>query len=504
MSATGSGASLLDGRFRAQQEPGAPGERRFAVPPQSFDRATAALLEQGGRLVTVHVVEGSPVSVVSVVALRGELVVLRAQLQAREPTYASLSLVTDAALLPERELHDVHGVMPLGHPDLRPLVRPDPDLLHRRVAGEEVFPLSYGPVRSGIFESIQYAIETAGEDVLALETRPFFKRRGLERRFEGLSLEHAVALAERVAGVATVAHATAFAQAAERALGVEPPAAAHLWRVLHAELERIANHFDVAAKLAEDAALAVGAARFAILKEDVMRLRAALCGSRFGRGVVVVGGVRTSSLVPPSEIRAALDGLERTVRRDRRLLLGTTSFTDRLIGTGTLDRQTVDALGGVGPVARASGSATDARFERPYAGYRRLGFEVATALDGDAMARLEVRFAEVTQSIHLIRQALDGLERAGGALTAETPPRRERPAGEPEDDAAEAYSWVEAPQGELVYHVRLRGGTVSLVRIASPSLRNWPLFTAAFRGDVLTDFSFIEHSFGLTPAGADR
>ncbi|MGH3049240.1 MAG: nickel-dependent hydrogenase large subunit, partial [Gaiellaceae bacterium] len=357
-----------------------------------------------------------------------------------------------------------------------------------------VFLLPYGPIRSGIFESIQYAIETGGEDVLALETRPFFKRRGLERRFEGLSPAHGAVLAERVAGIAAVAHATAFAQAVERALGVEPPAAAQLWRVVHAELERIANHFDVAFKLAEDAALAVGAARFAILKEDVLRLRARMCGSRFGRGVVVPGGVSAAPALDPGEIRAAVERLERDLRRDRRLLLRTTSFTDRLVGTGTLDRGTVAALGGVGPVARAAGAATDARFERPYGAYRRLGFEVATALDGDAMARLEVRFAEVTQSIHLIRQALDGLGRAGGALTADAPG----------DDRTSAYGWVEAPQGELVYRVEVADGRIGQVRIASPSLRNWPLFTASFGGDVLTDFSFIEHSFGLTPAGADR
>jgi formate hydrogenlyase subunit 5 len=495
MSATAGPATFLDGRFRARPEPGPEGERRLVLPPQSLDRATALLLEQGARFVTVHVVGAAPLSVAAVLALRGELVVLRAPLQAESPTYPSLSLVTEAALLPERELHDLHGVVPLGHPDLEPLVRPDADRLRRRVGGEEVFVLPYGPIRSGIFESIQYAIETAGEDVLALETRPLFKRRGLERRFAGLSLEQGAALAERVAGIAAVAHATAFSQAVERARGVEPPPAARLWRVVHAELERIANHLDVAARLAEDGALAVGAARFSILKEDVMRLRAGMCGSRFGRGVVVPGGVTAPAALPAGEIRAALDRLERDLRRDRRLLLRTTSFTDRLIGTGALDRPTTVALGGIGPVARATGSATDARFERPYGAYRRLGFEVATALDGDAMARLTVRFAEVGQSLHLVRQALDGLARAGGELLA---------APAPAGRAAGAHGWAEAPQGELLYRVELRGARVEQVRIASPSLRNWPLFTAAFRGDVLTDFSFIEHSFGLTPAGADR
>jgi Ni,Fe-hydrogenase III large subunit len=58
--------------------------------------------------------------------------------------------------------------------------------------------------------------------------------------------------------------------------------------------------------------------------------------------------------------------------------------------------------------------------------------------------------------------------------------------------------------GELLYWVELAVGRVQSVRISSPSLRNWPLFAESFRGDVLTDFSFIEHSFGLTPAGADR
>ena len=58
--------------------------------------------------------------------------------------------------------------------------------------------------------------------------------------------------------------------------------------------------------------------------------------------------------------------------------------------------------------------------------------------------------------------------------------------------------------GELVYWVEVDGGRVKTARISSPSLRNWPLFAESFRGDVLTDFSFIEHSFGLTPAGADR
>jgi formate hydrogenlyase subunit 5 len=484
--------SVLEGRFRGVAEPGASGERRLRVPLAVIDRAAALLVAEGARFVTLFVAERPEPSLVAVLAFRGTLVVLRAP-RGANAAYASLAIDIPAARWAEREVHDLYGLTPLGHPDLRPLAAPNADHLRRRVVGPETFTIPYGPIRSGVFEAIQFVIDTGGEDVLALEARPFFKRRGLEQRFAGLSYEHGSHLAERIAGIASVAYALAFAQAVERALGCEVPRRAEVWRTVYAELERIANHLDVAARLAEDPALAVGNARLAILKEDILRLQARLTGSRFARGMIVPGGVRAEAALPHDELRRALDEFETDLHRDRKLLLATTSFTDRLIGSGVLDRATIDAFGGVGPLARAAASATDARFERPYGGYRRLGFELVTRDDGDAMARLEVRLGEIDQSLHLLRQALDRLRRDPGELLIEPP------AG-----TGAALGWAEAPQGELVFWVEVADGKITLARVASPSFRNWQLFAESFRGDVLTDFAFIEHSFGLTPAGADR
>jgi formate hydrogenlyase subunit 5 len=209
--------------------------------------------------------------------------------------------------------------------------------------------------------------------------------------------------------------------------------------------------------------------------------------------MVVPGGVREEGALSLGDLRDALDRLERELRRDRGLLLATTSFTDRLIGSGTLDRATVEAYGGVGPVARGSGISTDARFERPYGAYHHVGFEVVTRDAGDAMARVEVRFDEIAESLHLLRQAIDRLARRDGPLRAPLAV-----------EGGAAFGWAEAPQGELVYWVEVDDGRVRGARVASPSLRNWALFAESFRGDVLTDFAFIEYSFGLTPAGADR
>jgi Ni,Fe-hydrogenase III large subunit len=123
-----------------------------------------------------------------------------------------------------------------------------------------------------VFESVEYLVETPGEDIPHLRIRVYHKHRGVQKRFEGLELADAALLAERVEGIASVAHALAFAHAVERAAAVPVPRTASLVRVLHAELERIANHLDVVIKLADAAGLAVATARFGWHKERVMRL----------------------------------------------------------------------------------------------------------------------------------------------------------------------------------------------------------------------------------------
>jgi formate hydrogenlyase subunit 5 len=477
----------------ATLEHGHPGELRIRVSAREFEPVTRALHAAGARFVTALRTIAPEPALARVFALRGELVMLRVALEELSgKAYPEVGEWWPAARWAERELAERDGAASVdGQPAF---TRPNADALDRSVDGLDVFSLPFGPVRSGIFEAIQFDIETGGEDVPRIHTRPFFKHRAMEQRLVGLPPEKAVHVAERVAGIASVAYACAFAQAVERALAVNVPTRAERWRAVHAELERMACHFDVIAKEAETTALYVGQARFQILKEQVMRLRALLTGSRFGRGTILPGGVRKEPAVDLDQLLAAIGAIERDLRRDRQLFLGTASMTDRLVGSGRLPRRLVEDYGGVGPLARGSGLSTDARHERPYGNYRRLGLGVITRREGDAMARVNVRFGELFESLRILRQSVDQLRRGYGALHAQVPP-----AG-----AGAALGWTEAPQGELVIWVELRNGLVSHARIASPSFRNWALFDHAFPKDVLTDFAFIEHSFGLTPAGADR
>lgn len=430
--------------------------------------------------------------------------------------FPSLSPRLPAAIWYEREIHDLFGLEPVGHPRLDPLVLPlpagsarprpgsgkpldpaeiDPSPLPSHLRGEGVFTIPYGPVRSGVFESIEYLVETPGEDIPHLRTRVFYKHRGVEVRFEGMDISDGVLLAERCEGVASVAHAIAYCAAIEQIAGVDIPPAAGLVRVIHAELERIANHLDSVIRHTEAAGQAVAHARLAFHKERVQRLRARLCGSRFGRGVVVPGGVAGPLRLDAGQLFAALDQIEHAIRADLRLLMSTPSFLDRLRGTGVIPSDLARSYAAVGPVGRGSGQMQDVRFARPYAAYQRLGHQLLEERgEGDALARQWVRIEEIAGAFHLIRQAIDRL--SGDTRATDTwNVAVERVSGE-------ALGWAEAPQGEVLYLVGAEDGRLVRVKPRSASFHNLALFHAAFPKDILTDFAFIEASFGLSIAGA--
>jgi Ni,Fe-hydrogenase III large subunit len=429
--------------------------------------------------------------------------------------YPALTLDLGAAFWYEREIHDLFGVVPAGHPRLEPLILPlhsarqprprpgapgpepagiwpDEHSVPRHVMGAGLFTIPHGPVRSGVMESVEYLVETPGEDIPHLNMRVFYKHRGIEKRFEGMPAAGGVLLAERTEGVASVAHALAYCHAVEQIAQAQVPWPAALVRVLHAELERIACHLDAAARLADAAGLAVATARFGLHRERVLRLVSRMCGSRFGRGVVVPGGVAALPAVSGPDFLAGIGRLEKAITADARVLMGTASFLDRLRRTGPLRPDRAREHGALGPVGKASGFSDDARLHRPYDAYPALGLgEVPVRPEGDALARLAVRWDEVRQSFHLLRRGADELAEAGGGpLRAQCHP-----------DGGRAAGWAEAPQGEVLYDVRIEDARLTRCRPRSASFHNLVLFHEVFTGDILTDFPFIEASFGLSVAG---
>jgi formate hydrogenlyase subunit 5 len=433
-------------------------------------------------------------------------------------SYPALTPVVPAAFWYERALHDLSAVVPLGHPRLDPLLlprqpgQPSPrpghseqaalqQHIHSRaadqhgpvdVSGGGVFTLPLGPVRSGVFESIEFLIETPGEDIPHLNIRPHYKHRGIAKRFENLSLPNGILVAERVEGVSSVAHALAFAHAAEALAEVTVPPRARFIRVIHAELERIANHLDVAMRLCDAAGLGVAVARLGWHKECVLRLVSQLCGNRFGRSVVCPGGVAAEPHLPPAAISGQLAAILHRVRGDRDALMVDASFLDRLRGAGHLDPSLATSHGALGPVGRGSGCDDDARL-RFYDGYADLSVGGIPAVDdhGDALARLRVRWAEIDLAAELIQHASDRLAALSDNDLAVQVPTVD----------GFALGWAESPQGEVLYGLEVRDGVIGRCFARTASLHNMLLFHDVFGGDIFTDFPFIEASFGLCYAG---
>jgi len=490
------------------------GPRTGATAIEEFPDVVAGRLRRGARFCAlVATARGDTTRLVAVLSENGTLVTEEATVPAGVDYFTSLTGAVPAAAWYEREIRDLFGLEPRGHPRADPLVfpfppgaerprpgsgvplgrvEPDPTPLRTHVQGDGVFTIPYGPVRSGVFEAIEYLVETPGEDIPHVRTRVSYKHRGVEARFDGLNVDDGVLLAERCEGVASVAHAAAFCQAVERIAGVEIPDGAARVRVLHAELERVANHLDSTVRHTEAAGQAVAYARFSLHKERVQRLRAQLCGSRFGRGVVIPGGVAGAPELDAHALGSALDELERALLADTELLMATPSFIDRLRGTGVLTASIAADYGALGPVGRASGQMDDGRVTRPYGGYRGLEPRLPERrVEGDALARQKVRLEEIWAAFQLIRQCIDRLE-------------------VPDRDAwrvplgrinGEAIGWAEAPQGEVLYLVEVDEGRLMRTKPRSASFHNLALFASAFPKDILTDFAFIEASFGLSVAG---
>jgi Ni,Fe-hydrogenase III large subunit/Ni,Fe-hydrogenase III component G len=421
--------------------------------------------------------------------------------------YPPLSDIAPAAFVEECEIYEQFGIRPAGGKPLNRLMLPPharnelPTLGHPpsqpptevhapHTVGGQAFEFPFGPVRQVGVESLYYGLVTSGEEVVDLYLFTWHKHRGLEWRLHGKTMPEAIFLAERAEGLSAVAVGWAFTAAAEAALGIAPSPAAARTRAVALELERLYNHAAATAALCQATGLSVGQAAAEIALERLLRVNAAAFGHRYLFGIVEPGGV--SRAPDAGVLRRELPGAYDELRRAADALLSTNSFVDRLEACGILTAEQARRLGLVGPVARATGLATDARLAPgPYAGHP---VNVVTADSGDVFARFQVMLGETAESVRLITQFLDS-----GAAADRTP----LPA-----DVAEGsgLGWAESPRGEALAWVALdENGRIARARLRPGSARNWRGFDDACRSqNVFTDIPIIEASFWLTAAGMAR
>ena len=444
-------------------------------------------------------------------------VIVLVSVPADAPHFPSLATRSFPASRFEREVQDLLGLVPTGHPEPRRLALHQfwPDGYHplrrdaaprrdfvdagqpfpfRRVEGPGIFEITVGPVHAGIIEPGHFRFSVEGEEIVNLETRLGFVHKGTEKLFETLPFARTPELAERVSGDESVAHALAYCQALERLAGATAPPRARWLRVVLLELERLYNHVGDVGMIVNDTGFAWGHAHCFRLREELLRLNERLAGHRLLRGAVVPGGIAGPV------IGAALEEAANTAARVvaefleiARVCLDNTLVLERLQGTGRLTERTAREMGVVGLVARASGVDADLRRDAPFAAYDELDVAPAVYPQGDVWARTMVRLDEARESARLIAAAA-GRAPAGEARVALPP----LPAG------GHAPAAVEAWRGPIWYWVLAAGPErIGRVKVVDPSFRNWPALELAVLDNIVPDFPLCNKSFNLSYSGSD-
>ena len=395
----------------------------------------------------------------------------------------------------EREAHDVYGVRFAGHEPLRALVAHPPELERwaTPVSGDGTHQVAVGPIHAGVIESGHFRFHVVGERVLHLDLRLFYKHRGLERAAEGEPLDDAIAFAQRACAACAVANSVAYAQAAEAILGLAPTPELRRARTFLCELERLYNHLNDLSAICAGIGFAPGTMAFAALKERAQQLNHMLTGHRFLFHTIAVGhsALAFDDRVGQS-VRADVAALCADAAATWRELLFSSSVQDRLRGVGVLSAVDGEALGAVGPTARAAGLRRDARAESdPLLWYGDLAPVVPETPSGDVAARAEMRALELQQTCDILDELLTRPLNASGART-------DRPA------QAFGVGRVESPRGETVCVVEADGTTVHRLHLRTGSYANWPVLAHTVPGNLLPDFPLINKSFELCYACADR
>jgi Ni,Fe-hydrogenase III large subunit len=464
------------------------------VAPAAFAARVAAAVEAGGRFGGLDArPDGAGGHRVRALVIAGAAPLLVAT-AARQGSVPGLRAMLGAADWDQREAHDRCGVRFAGDEPHRPLVAhpADPVAWTTPVSGEDVHQVAVGPIHAGVIESGHFRFHVVGERILHVDVRLFYKHRGLERAAVGCRPDEGLALVRRACAACAVANQVAYAQACEAALGLTPEPALRRQRTLMLELERLYNHLNDIGQACAGIGLAAGAMEFADLKDRMQRVNRAVGGHRFLFGTVAVGaGVAPADRAARAAARAEVLAVRDQALRAWREILFNPGARQRMRGTGRLGADAVARMGLVGPAARASGPAHDARTVSPRLWYPGFSPALAPEATGDVAARIEMRAAEIPPATEIVADLLADDAAPAPARAATAP-------------GGVGVGWVESPRGETTCVVDLRSGRIAGLRLRTGSFANWPGVAAAAVGEILPDFPLINKSFELCYACVDR
>jgi NADH-quinone oxidoreductase subunit D len=359
-------------------------------------------------------------------------------------------------------------------------------------------------------------VKVDGEIVVDCDPEMGFLHRGIEKICEYRRYNEVVTLMDRCCYVAGLAWEQLYLMASEQALGVEVPPRAEYIRTMCQELQRLASHIMWYAAFVMDLGLMAPFGYGMRDRDVILDLFQSFTGGRMTYEYMRVGGVRNDLPVGFTDrCRKVMHWMEQKVNEYEALCDGSDIFLKRCVDVGVLKADACIRDGITGPMLRAAGVARDLRRDRPYSVYPELEFLIPTHDAADVYGRYRVRMEEMRQSIRIVQQTLDVLDKKPGRVLAEKVPRFVgAPAPPPGSETyiqrrgypkGRGFSAMEEPHGEALAYVINEGAEQPYrVKFRSPVMVNISASKDLLVGYRVSDIPAIMGSIDICVGESDR
>ncbi|MFI6425506.1 NADH-quinone oxidoreductase subunit D [Promicromonospora sp. NPDC050880] len=443
-----------------------------------------------------------------------------------------------------------HATRPAGNEDMSSTVRAfeaygdgDWDDIAREAIGEERIVVNMGPQHPSTHGVLRLMLEIDGETVTEARAGIGYLHTGIEKNMEFRTWTQGTTFCTRMDYVAPLFQEAAYCLAVEKLLGItdDVPERASVIRVLMMELNRISSHLVcVGTGGNEMGATTVMTIGFTA-REEILRLFEAVTGLRMNHAYIRPGGVAVDTPEGfTTQAREALKKVRGYLKQLTDLMLANPIFKARLTDVGVLNLSGCMALAVTGPVLRSTGLPYDVRKDNPYCGYETYDFDVPTSKGADCYDRVVLRIEECYQSLKIIEQALERLDRTEGEPVMVADKKIAWPAqlavgGDGQGNSLEhikkimgtsmealihhfklvtegfrvpvgqAWQTVEHPRGELGVHVVSDGGTRPYrAHFRDPSFNNLQATSVMCEGGQVADVVVAVASLDPVLGGVDR
>ena len=406
---------------------------------------------------------------------------------------------------------------------------------------EERIVVNMGPQHPSTHGVLRLILELEGETITELRCGIGYLHTGIEKNLEFRNWTQGTTFVTRMDYLSPLFNETAYCLAVEKLLGIEAPERAQVIRVMMMEFNRISSHM---------VALGTGALELGAMspmfyafreREKVLNVFEMISGLRMNMAYIRPGGVQQdlpAGTIP--QLRELIKDLRKNFKDNATLLIGNSIWIKRTSGIGYLDLAGCTTLGVTGPVLRATGLPWDLRKAQPYSGYEDYEFDVITADTCDVYGRFLIRMNELEQSLRIIEQCLNKLDKLNGAPVMVEDKKIAWPAqlsvgvdglgnslehirqimGTSMESlihhfklvtegfrvpAGQSYAAVESPRGELGCHAVSDGGTRPYrVHFREPSFNNLQATSAMCEGSMVADVVGAVASIDPVMGGVDR